>query len=285
MLKLALDPAMLSNRPVEAWPEAVAAAGYEYMEIVNRDDFIGAFGPPKATTTELAAVRSSAQSEGVEVASVAVIQAWSDPDPDRRRQAMRWWRDGLEAVLTLGVRRINSELSGDPNRPTECLAAYRRSLEELLPVWEDAGVVVAVEPHPYDFVESTAAAVDIVTSVDSPHLRYLHCAPHEFYLGGSQAEQVAYARDVVAHVHIADSARPDRIIVNPQGADVRTHQHIDIGEGEVDLQGLAAALGVIGYDDIVTVQVFAWADRAIDSFRVNRQRVEPLLNTIRAGAA
>jgi myo-inositol catabolism protein IolH len=275
-VKLALDTAMLKAEPTEAAMATVAAAGYRYAELSCRDDFIPSFGRVRASREDLARVRRAARDAGIGLASVAVIQSWSSPDEDVRSRAVAWWRDGIEAVAELGCRRINTELSGNPDHPAECAVAFRRSIEELLPLLEREDIEVVAEPHPYDFVETTVAGVDLLRSVGSELVRYLHCVPHTFYLGGTVASQVEYARGSLDHVHIADTFRPGRTIVNPQGARVRIHEHFDIGQGEIDWSEVSGALRSVGFDGVLTVQVFRWEERAAQSFRQNREAAERL---------
>ena len=275
-MKVALDPAMLRAEPIESVMRAVSEAGYEFVELSNRTDLLAAYGPVVGSRADLARVRRAARDAGVELVSVAVIQAWSDPDEDIRSRAVRWWRDGIESAAELGCRRIDTELSGDPDRPAECAIAFRRSIEELLPLLEREGIEVFAEPHPNDFVETTVAGVDLIRSLGSDRIRYLHCVPHTFYLGGTTRSQVEYARADVDHVHIADTFRPGRTIVNPAGARVRIHEHFDIGHGELDWPDISAALRSIGFDGVLTVQVFGWEERAAQSFRQNREAVARL---------
>lgn len=52
-----------------------------------------------------------------------------------------------------------------------------------------------------------------------------------------------YAGDKLQHVHIADSfdhkgSSGLRHILNPPGTTARIHQHLDIGQGEVDWDGV-----------------------------------------------
>jgi myo-inositol catabolism protein IolH len=137
---------------------------------------------------------------------------------------------------------------------------------------EREGVVLSLEPHPGDFVESSDVAVDMIRSLGSEHLRYLYCAPHTFHLGEDVGAMVRYAAPVLDHVHLADTldhrmSSGLRYIVNPLGAPVRVHQHLNIGEGEVDFDALFAALAEIDFDGILTSCVFAWEEAAIESAR------------------
>jgi myo-inositol catabolism protein IolH len=218
VMKLALDPAMPARRPVEEAVTSAAEAGYPYIELGNRADVIPAFRAVEASRGDLVGIRRAAASGGVEFASIAVIQAWSSPDEDLRLQAIAWWRDRIAAAVELGCSRINTEMSGDPGCCDESRAALFRSLEELLPVLDPEGIEVVAEPHPGDFTETTADALDLVRWVASDRFRYLHCIPHTFYLGGSAAQQIEQARGHFDHVHVADTYRPEAPSSTPLGS-------------------------------------------------------------------
>jgi myo-inositol catabolism protein IolH len=51
------------------------------------------------------------------------------------------------------------------------------------------------------------------------------------------------------------------------------HQHLDIGQGEVDWDQFFSTLGRLGFDGIMTVCVFAWEERAEESSRFNLDEV------------
>jgi myo-inositol catabolism protein IolH len=83
-------------------------------------------------------------------------------------------------------------------------------------------------------------------------------------------------------VHLADSfdhraSSGLRYIVNPPGSPARVHQHLDIGQGEVDWDELFGTLAELEFDGIATVCVFAWEERARESSVHNREQVQRLL--------
>jgi myo-inositol catabolism protein IolH len=281
-IRIALDPAMCAPRPVDDAMRAAAVAGYVRVELGNRPDLVPAFGPPVTPEAELRRIAGLAADLSIEIASVAVIQAWSDPDEAVRRRAVGWWRAGIEAVAAMGATRINTELSGDPERAAASRDAFLRSFGELGPDLADAGLSVAVEPHPNDFVETTAEALEIVEAAGDARLGYLHCIPHAFHLGGTTADQVALAASRFDHVHLADAFRPERTILNPASPRVRVHQHLDPGQGEIDFGEVARALGRAKFDGLLTVQVFAWPDRPEASFLACRLAAERLVVAIEA---
>jgi len=80
------------------------------------------------------------------------------------------------------------------------------------------------------------------------------------------------AAPVLAHVHVADTFNHKassglRYIVNPPGSTARVHQHLNIGEGEVDWDAFFGTLAKVGFDGIMTACVFAWEEKAEESSR------------------
>ena len=160
----------------------------------------------------------------------------------------------------------------------DCEIAFSKSMEELVPIFEKEKLHCHIEAHPDDFIEDNNLAVDIIQNINSPMIKYLYCAPHTFHLGEDIAEMIRYAAPVLAHVHVADTFNHNlswRYVMNPPGLTTRIHQHFNIGEGEVDWDAFFGTLAKIGFDGIMTSQVFAYMpDKAIDSSQWMRRKIE-----------
>jgi len=281
-VKIALDPYMLRKVPLLELPRTVAELGYRYIEMSPRDDFMPFFLHPRVDRAGVAAFRRELAAAEVEVASVLPLYRWSGPDEDARQAAVRYWRRAIEITSELGVTVMNSELNGRPEKSAESEAQFWRSMEELLPVFEREGIRLVLEPHPDDFLEDGIAAVDFIRGMNSESVSFLYCAPHTFHQGGDLAAVMRHAGPLLTQVHIADSfdhrgSSGLRYIVNPPGSAVRIHQHLDIGQGEVDWDLFFATLSEVGFDGIATVCVFAWEERAADSGRFNLSQVNQYL--------
>ena len=272
-MKLAVDPTMIRHLPVQEVLRAVGEIGYEYVELSPRLDVLPPSRGRRVSLEATARIAAASRETGVGVASLFVVYPWASPEEGQRAAAVRYLEQACEVAVELGCERLNTELTGDPRRPLESEAAFWRSVEDVVPVLERHGLTLAVEPHPYDFIEDGDQAADLIRGVRSDRLRYLYCAPHTFTMGGEMSAMIEYSADVLAHVHVADTFRPGRTIVNPPG-DWRIHQHLDVGQGEVDWPAFFAALQTVGFDDVMTVTVFAWEDRALDSFRSNLEAVQ-----------
>jgi myo-inositol catabolism protein IolH len=270
---------MFRSTPLLELPGLVADLGYEYIELSPREDFTPFFLHPRADRGRVVAFKAALDAAGVQVASHLPLYRWSGPDEDERQAAVRYWKRAIELTVDLGCNVMNSEFNGRPEQAARSEAQFFRSLEELLPVFEREGVELRLEPHPDDFVEDGRVAVDMIRGINSPLVSFLYCAPHTFHQGGDIAGVMEYAGDLLKHLHVADSfdhraSSGLRYIVNPPGSAVRVHQHLDIGQGEVDWDQFFGTLGQLDFDGIMTVCVFAWEDRARESSRFMREEIE-----------
>jgi myo-inositol catabolism protein IolH len=281
-VKIALDPYMLRARPFAEVCRIAAEIGYDSIELSPRPDFIPFFTHPRADRAKVAEFREALRATGVELASILPLYRWSSPDEDERLAAVRYWKRAIQLAVDVGCRVMNSEFNGRPDQPARSEAQFWKSMEELLPIFEREGIQLNLEAHPDDFIERNTEAVDLVRGIDSPLVRYVFCAPHAFYLGDDIAAMIEYAAPVLAHVHLADvldhtASSGNRYIVNPPGSTARVHQHLDIGQGEVDFDACFGALRRIAFDGILTSCVFAWEERAVESSRFMFERIRHYL--------
>jgi myo-inositol catabolism protein IolH len=281
-VKLAVDPYMLRRTPLLELPALVAELGYQHVELSPREDFLPFFVHPRADRASIAAFRKELAGAGVEIASVLPLYKWSGPDEDERQAAVRYWRRAIQITVDLGCDVMNSEFNGRPEQAAASEAQFWRSMEELLPVFEREGVRLVLEPHPDDFMEDGRGAVDLIRGIDNELVTFLYCAPHTFHQGGDLADVMRYAGPLLTQLHIADTfdhtgSSGLRYIVNPPGSTARIHQHLDVGQGEVDWDLFFATLAEVGFDGIATVCVFAWEERARESLVLNREKVQEYL--------
>lgn len=282
-MKIALDPYMLRGLPFGEVCRIAADIGYDAIELSPRSDFIPFFTHPRADRSRVAEFRTALRDTGIEISSVLPLYRWSSPDEDERLAAVRYWKRAIQLTVELGVTVMNSEFNGRPEAAAASEAQFWRSMEELLPIFDREGIRLNLEAHPDDFVERNDAAVDLVRGIDSPDVGYLFCAPHTFHLGDDIGAMIEYAAPVLRQVHIADvfnhrASSGLRYIVNPPGSAARVHQHLDIGQGEVDWDACFAALRRVRFDGILTSCVFAWEERAVESSRFMLERIRHYLD-------
>jgi myo-inositol catabolism protein IolH len=277
-MKLALDPYMFREVPLLQLPALVAELGYEWIELSPREDFTPFFNHPRVDDGTVKRFRTALADAGVGVSSMLPLYKWSGPDEDDRQAAVRYWKRAIEIASLLGVDTMNSEFNGNPREAAACERMFWRSMDELLPVFEKEGIRLVLEPHPDDWEEDGKKAVDLIRGINSAQVSFLYCAPHTFHQGNDCVGIMEKAGDLLTMVHVADSfdhtgSSGLRYIVNPPGSQVTVHQHLDIGQGEVDFDEFFATLEKVGFDGIVTSCVFAWEERARESGTFMRETI------------
>lgn len=276
-MRLAVDPCQFRSRGTEETVAAVASAGFDAIELSPRQGLYQHRSAEAPDPAEVKRLKDACAQSGVEVASIFVVQPWASDDEHEREAAVGALTGIMRLAEELGCRRVNTELTGNPENRVASRDAFLRSVEELAPAIEAAAMTVVVEPHPHDFIESNREAVDLLASLGNPRVGYLFCCPHLYHLGDEDVgEMLGHAAAILRHVHLADTFRPSRVILNPPGPN-RVHQHLDVGQGELNWPAIFDGLRGIGFDGILTVAAFAWPDEAEQSLTRNRTAIEQLL--------
>jgi myo-inositol catabolism protein IolH len=278
MVKIALDPTPYhATTDLYGLFDAVARTGYEWMHLSPHSDFIPFFSHPRVDSAQLAKVRKSAADAGVGIVGLLPVQRWSGPDESAREAAVRNWKRIIQIAVELEVPVINTEFSGRP---------------ELLPILESEGVRVNIDPHPDDFVEDGLEAWRIIRGLNSPQIGFVYVGSHTFHYGDRATTLIPELGDRLGAVYTADSfdhrrSHGLRYITNPPGNTVRVHQHLKIGDGDVDWSELFATLTSTGFlareDAIICSNVFAEDETAGETSRYQLSKIRELIDG--AGAA
>jgi myo-inositol catabolism protein IolH len=270
---------------------ATAELGYDAVELSPRSDFLDWWVMPRATRERMTAFKQALKDHHVSLATLQPMYRWASPFEDERAWAVRCWKRAIEVSVEMGCELMISEFGrgASPERSVGekpgantkemCEAAWFRSMDELLPIFEREGITLSVEPHPEDWIETMQPAADIVKNIGSKNLKLSYIAPHTYYYGDDMAAMLREAAPVLAHVRVADTFNHKkssqlRYIVNPPGSNqIRVHQHLDIGQGEIDWELFFKTLGEVGFDGVMSACVFAWEERAEESSRFMRREI------------
>ncbi|RAD64147.1 sugar phosphate isomerase/epimerase, partial [Burkholderia multivorans] len=106
-------------------------------------------------------------------------------------------------------------------------------------------------PHPDDFVEDGHEAWRVLRGVGSDAIGFVFVAPHTFHYGDCLDTLVPELGDRLRAVYISDAydhraSHGLRYIANPPTTSARVHQHLKVGDGDVDFDALFATLGTAG---------------------------------------
>ena len=282
-MKVALDPTPFhSTHSLLEFPRVVKDLGYDYLQMTPHQDFIPFFTHPKADDQLLADFSRALKGADVQIASILPVLRWSSPVEEEREAAVRKWKRVIQIAVDLGVTQLNTEFSGRPERYEQSENSFYRSMEELLPIIEREGLNVAIDPHPDDFVERGLDAWRVIRGLNSPSIGLTYVACHTFHMADDPLEIMRAAGSRLRVVHVADTmdhhrSHGLRYITNPPGNPVRVHQHLKIGDGDVNWDEFFSGLAEIGFldnpDTVMVSSVFAENENAPE---VSRYQLETL---------
>lgn len=301
-MKIAFDVDVLAKQSMDInWMVHQAADwGYKYIEQSPHPRINPFYKHPLFSKECEMEYKKALRETGVEISSFIVVYRWSGPTDEQRQFAVANWKRMIQIAGDMGVKVINTELSGDPNQQEICNGMWFKSMEELLPLIEKEGIRVEIQSHPYDFCELNNETCDMVKSFRSPNLGYVYSAPHGFFYDGGKGDvrsMLKYAGDELTHVLFADTFNQTmdcRYIANPPWlngrgkADVTIHQHLAMGEGDVDFDGIFETLREMdfagkqmkqdapkaGGDNIACVSMFGFPEKMAKQAPEARERIE-----------
>jgi myo-inositol catabolism protein IolH len=288
--KIALDPTPFhhSHHLLE-FPAVVAEAGYEWFQLTPHVDFAPFFRNPRVDDELIVELKKRLAAAKVGISSLLPVQCWSSPDEDARRAAVVNWKRLIEVAVELDVRVINTEFSGRPEAAEHSEAAFYRSWEELLPLVEREGLQVNIDPHPDDFVEDGLEALRIIRGLNSAQVGLVFVGSHTFHYGNRTAEIMRAAGSRLRSAYVADTfdhqrSHGLRYISNPPGNAARVHQHLRVGDGDVDWDEFFRELAANGFfdreDSVLVSNVFGEDETALETSRYQLGQIESRIRAV-----
>ncbi|HJZ47276.1 MAG TPA: sugar phosphate isomerase/epimerase [Roseiflexaceae bacterium] len=241
-MKLAFTTLACPNWSLE---QAVAAArqyGYEGLELRLLD---GELLRPDLDIEARRRVRELCTDAGLPIVCVDTSVRIAQPDAAARAEQIR---DGLAFLeLAAGWDAPMIRVFGGPPAGLDQAAARDAAIACLAPLAERGralGVAVALETH--DAFSGSAIVADVLASTPANGAGALWDTLHPFRVGDTLDEILAHLRGRLLHVHIKDGRRP---------ADGGPNWDLTLlGEGEVPMRDILAALRADGYDGWLAVE-------------------------------
>ncbi|MDS0298879.1 sugar phosphate isomerase/epimerase [Halogeometricum sp. S1BR25-6] len=243
--------------------EAVADAGYDGIELLFDEPFLY---PPTATGEEYDEVESALDTNDIAISNCNAFMltaiedfhhpSFIEPDEDYRRRRVDYTLDTIDAAAELGCDRISIEPGGPvPEEKSRewAMDTFVEGLDELAERAERKGVDVMVEPEPDLLIETSDEYLDLMDRVDSERITCNFDAGHLFCMGEDPAELVETLAPYTRHYHLEDIPED------------RSHEHTQLGDGAMDIDGFLQAVEDSGYDGYVTVELYPYQETAAET--------------------
>jgi sugar phosphate isomerase/epimerase len=144
---------------------------------------------------------------------------------------------------------------------------FADGLSQVLPLARQRGIILAVEPEPGLFIETSAEYLAFKQEffANEDFVRMNCDVGHLFCVGDDPAEVIRRMGSHVAHVHLEDIG------------DNRVHQHLAPGKGAIDFPAILAALSEIGFAGWTTVELYPYETTAANVAKAAFEHLHRLL--------
>jgi len=229
-------------------------AGWKIKDILKKLAEIGFDGvelclesadmrPENFTQSQADDLKAFMDDIGLEVASVSYHADVESPEERRANTAK-----AVEIAAWMGtnVLIINAERTreGQKEQQWQELSAI---LKDWTKIAEKLGVNIAVEPEPLLVVDDTDDMIRLMNEVGSPNLKVNLDIGHAYITDPDLNDSIKRLGDSIVHAHIEDIK--DKV-----------HNHLELGQGDIDLASMDAAFKEIGYDGYYVVDLFRLGD-------------------------
>jgi sugar phosphate isomerase/epimerase len=204
--------------------------------------------------------------EGLELSEfVSTPPGLSNPDKVVREAAVDHFKKQVEVGVGLGTKMVNSvshhpfdlhfpHMTVMPHVQTFMVDLpsgldwqqnwldYVEALGRCVHFCEDAGVKLALEPHPYRYMSNAAGMLRLIDAIGSPALG-MNMDPSHLFPCGELPHMVIYQLGKrIFHCHFSDN-------------DSLTNVHWRPGEGKIDWEALLKALKDVGFNGVMSIEL------------------------------
>lgn len=258
--------------------EILTNAGYDGVEILLDEPHLY---PPEADESEIEHVRNLLNDHDLTVSNCnafmlsAIEQSqesrraeysretetfhhpsFVELDEADRRARVEYTKAALRTAATLGVPHISTQPGGPvpKGKPDEqAMDEYVDGLRTVAATAEEVGVNVLVEPEPDLLIETSDQFLELMDRVNSPRIGCNFDAGHFFSVGEDPVALIDKLAQYTGHYHLEDIP-----------AD-RTHEHTQLGEGAMDINGFLEAIENTDYDGFVTIELYPYEETAAET--------------------
>jgi sugar phosphate isomerase/epimerase len=236
----------------------IAGLGYRGIEIVA--DLPHAW-PPVTGADEVGRVRELVTAASLSITNVDARTmngigdrrrpCWIESDGALRRRRVEHTLAALRLAKGLGAPSVSTQPGGpmEPGMGYEwAVDTFVAGLVEVLPVAEELGVQLLVEPEPWLLIQDSKQFLMLSERIRSAAFGLSLDVVQLYCMGEPVTETIKRLRPMTRHYHIEDVAED------------RAHEPLVPGHGIVDFAAVLRAIESTGYDGWITVELYPYID-------------------------
>lgn len=253
--------------------EKIALLGFKGVEIMGDRPHLY---PPDFGPAEMADIKAKLHQTNLKVTNLnsftlfavgdTYLPSWIEPEKERRDIRIQHTLACLQVAADLGCSNISVPPGGPLNSLSResAMKLFHQGLEAVVPLAEELGVKILVEPEPDLLLENTAEFKAFIKDVQSETVGLNFDIGHFFCAGENPAEAFEELFEWVGHVHLEDIA-----------AD-RSHNHLIAGQGVIEFLEIFQAMEILGYRGDISLELYPYVDTPEAAGRESLEYLRPL---------
>jgi len=252
--------------------EKIAALGFAGAEIMCDRPHLY---PPDYPTPAVDHIRATLERLGLAPTNLnsftlfavgdTYLPSWIEPQADRRAIRVDHTRHCLRIAKQLGCATISVPPGGPVDGMTrrQAFRIFHEGLDQVLPLAEELGVQVLIEPEPGLLMENSRQIRTFISHLRCPAAGINFDIGHFYCAGEDPATAFETLRAWVGHVHIEDIA-PSRV-----------HNHLIPGLGAIDFAAVLATMKRLDYRGHISLELYPYVDAPEDAGRRGLAHLKP----------
>ena len=178
------------------------------------------------------------------------LPSWIEPQKERREIRIQHTLESLKIAGTLGCKNISVPPGGPLGSMSrdEAIPLFHRGLESVIPLAEELGVKILVEPEPDLLIENSVEFKSFIKDVKSAAVGINFDIGHFFCAGEDPSAAFEELFEWVGHVHLEDIAAS------------RVHNHLIPGLGAVKFLDTFRAMVRLKYQGDISLELYPYED-------------------------
>ncbi|MFZ0240048.1 MAG: sugar phosphate isomerase/epimerase family protein [Desulfobacterales bacterium] len=196
------------------------------------------------------------------------LPSWIEADPQRREIRVRHTLDSLKVAHFLGCGNISVPPGGpltDGTSRQAAAALFHEGLERVIPLAEELGINILIEPEPDLLMENTAEFKSFIKDVASKAVGLNFDIGHFYCAGEDPAAAFIDLFEWIGHVHIEDIAPS------------RRHHHLIAGHGAIGFSDVFDTMKRLGYDGDISLELYPYVNTPTEAGRESLAYLKPIM--------
>jgi sugar phosphate isomerase/epimerase len=252
---------------------AIAGLGFGGVEIMADRPHLY---PPDYSENQMLELRAALGRAGLKVTNLnsftlfaagdAYRPSWIEPKAERREVRIQHTLDCLRAAAALKCHSISVPPGGPLNGVDgkTATAIFLRGLERVMPLAEELGISILIEPEPGLMIENTLQFKTMIRDVRSGAIGINFDIGHLFCANEDPVAAFESLFEWVGHVHLEDIAPS------------RAHRHLIPGEGELDFEAIFRQMVRLGYSGDISLELYPYVDMPVEAGRRSLEYLRPI---------